>query len=297
MKLDEAAFTCINQRIIAAYEQKEQGQSYSRLGHRIFAVDGSKVNLPRSLLSSGYKLPSDNANYPQGLLSCLYQLKSKIPFDFDLVPHTDERSCAERHLAVLEKDDVVVYDRGYFSYNMLHQHYKSGIHAIFRLQESTYAVIRDFFSSQQTDIIATIDPSSATRHEIMRKHPELFIVPLKMRLIKYQLGDDTFCLGTTLVDQNRYSNIKDFIDVYHERWGVEELYKVSKRIFIIEDFHAQNERGVKQEIFAHFAYVTMNWIFANQADDSVNPSDNPTTKAAPTFLQETWRSYSSCMPR
>ena len=279
-KLDEAAFTCINQRIIAAYGQKEQGQSYRWLGHRIFAVDGSKVNLPRSLLSSGYKLPSDNANYPQGLLSCLCQLKSKIPFDFDLVPHTDERSCAERHLAVLGKDDVVVYDRGYFSYNMLHQHYKSGIHAIFRLPESSYTVIRDFFASQQTDIIAPIDPSSTTRHEIMRKHPELDIVPLKMRLIKYQLGDDTFCLGTTLVDQSRYSNTKDFIDVYHERWGVEELYKVSKRIFIIEDFHAQNERGVKQEIFAHFALVTMNRIFANQADDDLNPSDNPIKKAA-----------------
>jgi hypothetical protein len=42
-----------------------------------------------------------------------------------------------------------------------------------------------------------------------------------------------------------------------------------------EDFHAQNERGVKQEIFAHFALVTMNRIFANQADDNLNPFCNP----------------------
>ena len=92
-----------------------------------------------------------------------------------------------------------------------------------------------------------------------------------MRLIKYQIGDETICLGTTLLDQNLYT-IQDFIDLYHSRWGVEELYKISKRIFIIEDFHAQTERGVKQEIFAHFALVTMNRIFANQADIDLNLS-------------------------
>ena len=99
-----------------------------------------------------------------------------------------------------------------------------------------------------------------------------------MRLIKYQIGDDTFCLGTTLVDQNQYNNTQDFIDIYHARWGVEELYKVSKRIFIIEDFHAKSERGVKQEIFAHFALITMNRIFANQADSDLNQSNNSDVK-------------------
>lgn len=282
-KLDETAFKQINQRIIATYAQQYQNNSYRWLGHRIFAVDGSRVNLPRSLLSFGYKLPSDKAYHPQGLLSCLYQLKSQMPFDFDLVSHTNERFCAQRHLKVLEKNDVVVYDRGYFSYVMLHQHLKSKIHAVFRLQESSFTVIRDFFSSWQTDIITTIYPSSKTRRDITLEHPDLEIVPLQMRLIKYQIGDNTFCLGTTLVDENRYSNTQNFIDIYHARWGVEELYKVSKRIFVIEDFHAKSERGVKQEIFAHFALVTMNRIFANQADadlnqsnDSINPAVNTT---------------------
>ncbi len=278
-KLDETAFKQINQRIIATYAQEYQGHSYQWLGHRIFAVDGSKLNLPRNLMSSGYKLPSDNANYPQGLLSCLYQLKSQMPFDFDLVSHANERSCAQRHLQVLEKGDVVVYDRGYFSYIMLHQHFESQIHAVFRLQENSFAVIRDFFSSTQTDIIVTIYPSSKTRRDIMLKHPNLEIVPLQMRLIKYQINDNTFCLGTTLVDQNQYNNTQDFIEIYHARWGVEELYKISKHIFMIEDFHAKSERGVKQEIFAHFALITMNRIFANQAEEDLNQSssDDKTT--------------------
>jgi len=123
--------------------------------------------------------------------------------------------------------------------------------------------------SPETDIVATIAPSSTVRNEIRNEYPNLNIVPIQMRLVKYQLGDETLCLGTTLVDQSRYKK-QDFIDIYHARWGVEELYKVSKRVFIIEDFHAKTERGVKQEIFAHFALVTMNRIFSNQADIDIN---------------------------
>lgn len=273
-KLDESVFKRINQRIIETHF--EHDERYTWKGHRIFAVDGSKLNIPRELISLGYKLPAKKANYPQGLLSCLYQVKSQIPFDFDLVSHSNERICAEQHLNILKSNDVVVYDRGYFSYIMLHRHVKSNIHAVFRLQESGFTVIREFFKSPDIDIIATIYPSPSVRNDILETHPELDIVPLRVRLIKYFIGDMTYCLGTTLLDQKRYNSIQDFMDIYHSRWGVEELYKVSKRLFIIEDFHAKSERGVKQEIFAHFSLVTMNRIFANQADIDLNQSDNPT---------------------
>ena len=61
--------------------------------------------------------------------------------------------------------------------------------------------------------------------------------------------------------------------VYHSRWGLEELYKVSKRVVVIEDFHAKTERGVKQELFAHFVLITMNRLFANRADLDLNGED------------------------
>ncbi len=275
-KLDETVFKQINQKIITTYAQKHQkNDTYTWLGHKIFAVDGSKINLPRKLLSSGYKLPSENANYPQGLLSCLYQVKSQMPFDFELVSHTNERACAQNHLSILEENDVVIYDRGYFSYAMLYHHFNFKIHAIFRLQNNSYTVIRDFFSSHDTDIVVTINPSTDTRREIILKNPDIKVVPMQIRLIKYQINGSIYCLGTTLIDRNKYSNIQDFIDLYHARWGVEELYKISKCIFSIEDFHAKSERGVKQEIYAHFALITMNRIFANQADVDLNQTNNP----------------------
>jgi hypothetical protein len=268
-KLDEAAFKEINRKIITTYLDPANDQSYKWQGHRIFAVDGSRINLPRGLLECGYQLLSDSSNYPQGLLSCLYQVKSQIPFDFTLVPHINERTCAEQHLQQLRADDAVVYDRGYYSYLMLHHHFERKIHAVFRLQRNSSTGIDEFFASPETDSLVPIIPSRKLQAELRAEYPNLNIFPIPMRLIKYQMADETICLGTTLLDQKRYTK-QDFIDLYHSRWGVEELYKVSKRVFIIEDFHAQTERGVKQEIFAHFVLVTMNRIFANQADTDLN---------------------------
>ena len=276
-KLDEAVFKCANQKILAAYAP--DASRYLWLGHRLFAVDGSKINLPRELLACGYSTPGKTAHYPQGLLSCLYQLKSQLPFDFDLASHANERLSAIGHLEVLQTDDVVVYDRGYFSYVLLHRHAQTGIHAVFRLQENSSSAIKAFFASPQTDTEIALLPSLQNQAEIRSQYPDLEIIPLKLRLLKYKIADSLFYLGTTLLDPHRYP-LQQFPDVYHGRWGIEELYKVSKRIFIIEDFHSKTERGIKQEIFAHFVLVTLNRLFANQADIELNPgpashSQNP----------------------
>ncbi|MFH1766682.1 MAG: IS4 family transposase [Patescibacteria group bacterium] len=271
-KLDASVFKCVNQRIISEYAQ-EAGR-YKWLGHRLFAIDGSRINLPRELTAYGYKTLSKNMYYPEGLLSCLYQIKSQLPFDFSLTPHLDERLCATQHLNILRPHDVVVYDRGYFSYMLLRQHCQMGIHAIFRLQDYSCNVIREFSESSQTDVVVDIAPSR--KRNIQQRYPDysnLNPVPFKMRLIKYEIGGNVYRLGTTLLDDKRWP-LRDLMDVYHARWGIEELYKISKQYFVIEDFHAKSERGVKQEIYAHFVLITMNRLFANQSDINLNGNDS-----------------------
>lgn len=177
-KLDESIFQCANTRILEAYAP--QRARYTWRGHRLFAVDGTKVNLPRNLVESGYPTPSQTSHYPQALVSCLYELKSRLPIDFDLVSHADERRCASHHFRALSEGDVVVYDRGYFSYVMLHQHRHAGIHAVFRLQENSFTPINEFFAGKDSDRLVTIFPSRHTRKDIRDKHPALDIVPLKM---------------------------------------------------------------------------------------------------------------------
>ena len=63
--------------------------------------------------------------------------------------------------------------------------------------------------------------------------------------------------------------------------GASRNSKVSKRLFLIEEFHAKTERGVKQELFAHFVLITMNRLFANRADHALNPEAPAAEPMAP----------------
>lgn len=262
-KMDEKIFTILHREILKHHNKSNR--NYHWKGHDIFAVDGSKMNLPRPLIKHGYRIPSDNAHYPQGLLSCLYQLKSKIPIDFELVSHGDERKLALSHLTALSENDVVVYDRGYFSYTFLDEHVKAGIHPVFRLKNKANTIIDAFIASNEKDKVVDIPNPEASQKGADKKF-------IRLRLVKYTVAGTTYILGTTLLDQEKYS-IEDLSDVYHSRWGVEELYKVSKQLMTIEEFHAQSERGIKQELFAHFILITLTRIFSNHSEDHFNKSN------------------------
>src|SRR5262249_2663875 len=67
---------------------------------------------------------------------------------------------------------------------------------------------------------------------------------------------------------------------------------VSKRILIVEDFHAKTERGVKQELFAHFVLVTLNRLFANRADLELHSgagSTSPSSGHSPRLRQTNFK--------
>ena len=244
-------------------------------GHRVFAVDGSKLNLPRQLAAAGYRTPGPHAHYPQGLLSCLLRLQSRIPVDFDLWAHADERAAARVHLDVLAAPDLVVYDRGYYSFELLWAHRQRGLQAVFRLPRKICPVIDSFIDSDRTDELIRILPGRDTLRELSRKYPGTHWQPLPLRLVKYTHATTEYLLGTTLLDSRRYS-VADLSNLYHARWGIEEMYKISKQFLEVQQFHGQSERLVKQELYAHFNLIAMGRLFTNRDADgcrAAQPAD------------------------
>jgi len=274
-KLDENSFKILQTQILRHCDNP--GSQSRWKNHRLFAIDGSKINLPRQLVDYGYRVPSDNAHYPQGLLSCLYQLKTKIPTDFELVAHGNERKVAITHLATVCEQDVVVYDRGYFSYALLWEHAERGIHPVFRLKAKASGVIDEFIASDDIDRVVEISVTHDAKIRLCAQYPQAKLEPIPLRLVKYTVAGTLYVLGTTLMDPQTYT-IDDLSDVYHARWGVEELYKISKQLMGVEEFHAQTERGVKQELFAHFVLMTLTRIFSNHTEHGLTatPDADPT---------------------
>ena len=258
-KVHDAVFFRIHREILRRAPPDEPRTLW--YGHRTFAVDGSKLNLPQPLLENGYRRPSDGAHYPQGLLSCLFRLRSRLPVDFELASHGDERRLALAHLPALAPSDVVVYDRGYYCFRLLHTHLDRGLHAVFRLKSNANSVCEQFRRSGRRDGIVTIAPSDTAREQ----QPAAGWRPCRVRLVRYTAGDTDYLLATTLLDSRRYP-VRALADLYHARWGVEELYKISKQYLQVERFHGQSERLVRQELSAHFSLIAMTRLFTNQSE-------------------------------
>jgi hypothetical protein len=91
-------------------------------------------------------------------------------------------------------------------------------------------------------------------------------------LIKYKIDNAVYICATTLID-NQYP-LNEFPRVYHGRWGIEELYKISKEFINVEDFHSKTERGVKQELYAHVLLINIGRIFESEANNQLPPPSN-----------------------
>ena len=198
-------------------------------------------------------------------MSCLYRLQSRTPVDFLLTADADERAAALTHLGALSSGDVVVFDRGYFSYALLYTLVAHGVHPVFRIQRNAGAAFDAFMAGDQDDACVQVAPGRRTRYRLRTEMPGARCDPLDLRLLRYDAGGNRHMLATTLIDPAKYS-LAELSELYHARWGIEELYKISKEVIAVEEFHGQTERGVRQELYAHFNLIAMTRLFSNRGD-------------------------------
>lgn len=121
--------------------------------------------------------------------------------EMHLMPnHNNERICALEHLKHAEQHSLNIYDRGYFSFELLVDHVKHNIDAVFRLQSNTkYKEIEDFWVSEENWHF--VPPQADPHHKTFLAKGALFL--LSNKFVYYS---STFGQGTTL-GQGRYSAI------------------------------------------------------------------------------------------
>lgn len=60
---------------------------------------------------------------------------------------------------------------------------------------------------------------------------------------------------------------EDIGNLYHQRWAIEELYRISKVTIGVDSFHGQSEWNVRQELHAHFNLIAMTRLFTISGND------------------------------
>ena len=237
-KLPEDIFLEINSKIVKVFNNQRKKLLMNK--HRVYAIDGTKVSLDKNLEAKGYKIYNKDAYYPSGLLSCLYDVDNYITCDFRITKDLSERRIILKHIDILKKDDLVILDRGYFSYFLLRKFVNKGIHALFRLQRNLKnKELDEFLLSNKTDAIINYKPSQQVKYKFKVIEPELDFSPIPLRVLKQEIGGKIYIFATTLIGAEYKEKI--FSDLYHKRWNIEELYKISKGTFAVEALHSKQK--------------------------------------------------------
>lgn len=220
-------------------------------GFRLLAVDGSRITLPITKELKYYYGETKNqssTSIVQARCSVLYDVENKYVLDGILSPlKFGERALALQHLVYCKQGDLLIYDRGYPSYDFIHSHIERGLDYLIRVKVSFSQVTSDFYMSKKRSQIVSIYPGKNTK---VSDKPYNRKTPIKVRLIRVELPKGGVeILMTSLLDIKTYST-KNFKILYNKRWGVETFYDELKNKLKIEHFSGYSKQSILQDFYA-----------------------------------------------
>ncbi|MCP4104651.1 MAG: IS4 family transposase [Desulfobacteraceae bacterium] len=240
------------------YELWPEYPKYLWHGMSVFAIDGSKYDLPATDdIRQEFDPDSGLGNkgkghYPQCLVSTLYDVFRRLPVARTVVgTNGSEREEVKNLLPFAPSGSILLFDRGYPSYELLlYLENNHEGHYIFRSPSAcTFPAAEAFIESGREEDVILIAPSKKYSEKISpaeRKKAE----PVKVRIIRLVSPDGTeSVLLTNLYDKEEFPG-SEITALYFRRREVEGYYRDEKTVAETEKFHSQTVNGILQELFA-----------------------------------------------
>lgn len=219
-----------------------------------YSMDGTTMNVPdsdKNFETYGKPFSRDgDAGYPKVRLVALMATRSRILVDANFGPYTGkgtgETTLAAGFWSGIPDHSVLLFDRLFFDTGRVASFLSEGTERHFVTRESknlSYQVIKELRGGEQIIEI----PLSAAARAANPDHPGV----IRARRIPYQFDDHPeSALITSLLDTKRYRTA-DILDLYHERWSIELVYRDIKttQLLQMESLRSRTPTGVAQEIW------------------------------------------------
>jgi hypothetical protein len=192
-------------------------------GWLVLAVDGSKVELPRTRANRRAFGISDNGMFPQAFVTAIVHAATGLVLDWRIGPaRSSERAHLARMVKRLPADTLLLMDGYYVGYELWTALINHATHWMMRVGGNVRLI---------TDLIpgrVTIDRRAGIVY-ILRNNAPADERPMRLRLIRVGHGSRTVYLLTTVLDSTRLSRSAAG-ELYRMRWGVEVFYRSVKQI-------------------------------------------------------------------
>lgn len=239
-------------------------------GFRLLAVDGSRMTLPNTQELEkiyGKTKNQSKTGVVQARVSVLYDVLNKFVIDGCLVSlSTGERKLALEHLECSTTGDLIIYDRGYPSFNLIYEHYDRGIDFLIRSKIDFNNVTRKFYESGLSTNMVKMYPGKNTK---LLDKPYSKNAYKEVRLVRVELpSGEIEILITSLCDPERYPN-SIFKKLYFLRWGVEIFYDELKNKIKAEHFSGYSQHSILQDFYAALFISNVQSLIVGEINDEL----------------------------
>jgi hypothetical protein len=243
---------------------------------RLLALDGTLINLPRwRALADHYGTAkgSRGGRVPQARLLMLQFPLARVPYRYALGTRRQaEKTMAEPLLTMLLPDDLVLMDRGFWSYGLFSR----------VAQQKAYFAIREIAQAHLTPV-RTLGPNDtlvryAPTDPMWRRRG--LPAAMDLRRIAYQVrGFRPSAILTNLTDPQVISRAEwvgmttthkagRVLDrsIYHHRWEIETSFSELKVFQKMTAFRGRTAGTIDYEIASHvLLYLLVRWLLVEAA--------------------------------
>lgn len=252
-------------------------------GYRLFAVDGSDIQIPANPQDADSYFPGSNGQQPYNLLhlNAMYDLLQRTYTDAIV----QKRHCCDECRSLVDMVDrsfvkqptIIIADRAYESYNVLAHIQEKGWFFLIRVKDSSSSGLAAGLDLPHEDLFDVPIYLSLTRkqtnetkllckqrnhYKILsatqtfdylpqknRKHLPAIFYQLPFRVVRFPITENSFETVVTNLPSDSFppSELKK---LYAMRWGIETSFRELKYTVGLLHFHAKKTEHILQEIFA-----------------------------------------------
>jgi Transposase DDE domain. len=237
-KIKPEAIRSINDGLLVDFE-KYDPHIQTMHNHRVFAVDGSLIDLPENAVlreTFGYTTGSNNSSHCKARAMIGFDVLNQICAYGELInlstSETTKMHDISDYFAEIEpyKNCIFVLDRAYPSLNLFK---KMEQNHQFYLMRAAMSFYKEIVNAPKSDQIVTIT----------RKGKKCDV-----RVLKFTLSSGITEILVTNLPQN--FTYEELVSLYAKRWGIETNYHYLKNVELLECFTGESVTAILQDFYA-----------------------------------------------
>lgn len=245
-------------------------------GYKLFAVDGSDVNIAYNPNSETYVYnKNDSKGYNQFHINALYDVLNKTYKDCIIQPkpQNDEvDACNQVVISNAFEKAILLADRGYGALNLLETiRRKDNLDYLIRVKNEWLTETKNLpLENLDTDITFELRTTATKKDKQLFKEGKAKWISGKskfgkskkhiswqyespyimtLRIVRFEIAENSYETIVTSLDRDEFP-LEEIKKLYHLRWGIETSFRELKYAIGLVNFHAKKESAIIQEIFA-----------------------------------------------